>query len=121
MPPSDPLFVVTPSRSQTTPDHDVAQCEGVFSRDGEFSAQRVGRQRIEQHEPAAVGPRRRLAFLPGKRDRDFFSRLSPAPNRERLVTLQHGAIGEQRRERDLGAQPGGRKQQREDDEGKAET
>ena len=95
-------------------DDHVGNPHRVFPRDDEIGARDLGWERIEQHNPTAIFRGRSGVGLPGKRHGDFLARISAAPDWYGLVALQHGVIGKQRREYDLGA-PSGRdeRQQRE--------
>ena len=92
-------FHVRLSRAKPHLAHDdIMEDQRLAARDGEILPGRIGGKRSEPDDPAAIPVRCRGDRLPVKSDTDGFARRGPAPDRRRLVALQHRMIGEKRRE-----------------------
>ena len=88
----------------------VRQRDGIFTRNHEIGGRGVGGERGEVDAPFSGGIGGGRDFLAGdiargagaEGDGDFFAGVGRAPDRDWLVALQDGVVGEQRREHDIG-------------------
>jgi hypothetical protein len=90
-------------------DEHVMHRDCIFAGDDEIGGLGGRRQRIEVNNPVAVAGGRRTGGLAVKSDGDGLAGIGAAPDRDRLVALEHGMIGKKRGKRNVGADDSGEK------------